>query len=96
MFGSPRHPYTLGLLGSVPRTDRPRTKLLRAISGQPPPMTMDDDGCAFRPRCHAAHAACAERPELADRGGGLAHRDACWLADGARREEAIADGAPGA
>jgi peptide/nickel transport system ATP-binding protein len=95
VFGSPRHPYTLGLLGSVPRTDRPRTKLLRAISGQPPPMTMGDDGCAFRPRCHAAHAACAERPELADRGGGPAHRDACWLADGARRApEEVADGAP--
>ena len=92
VFGSPRHPYTLGLLGSVPRTDRPRTKLLHAISGQPPPMTMGDDGCAFRPRCHAAHAACAERPELVDRGGGPAHRDACWLADGARME--VADGAP--
>jgi peptide/nickel transport system ATP-binding protein len=87
VFGAPRHPYTLGLLGSVPRTDRPRSKLLRAINGQPPPMTMDDDGCAFRPRCHAAHAACAERPELADRGGGPAHRDACWLME-------VADGAP--
>jgi oligopeptide/dipeptide ABC transporter ATP-binding protein len=85
VFGSPRHPYTLGLLASVPRTDRPRSALLRAISGQPPPMTMDDEGCAFRPRCHAAHAACAARPELAVRSGGPAHRDACWLTDDARR-----------
>jgi peptide/nickel transport system ATP-binding protein len=85
VFGSPRHPYTLGLLDSVPRTDRPRTKLLHAISGQPPPMTMRDAGCAFRPRCHAAFAACAERPELADRGGGPEHRDACWLTEDDRR-----------
>jgi oligopeptide/dipeptide ABC transporter ATP-binding protein len=95
VFGSPRHPYTLGLLASVPRTDRPRSRLLRAISGQPPPMTMGDDGCAFRPRCYAAHAACGERPELADRGGGPEHRDACWLAgDDRRAPEVVADGAP--
>ena len=83
VFGSPRHPYTLGLLASVPRTDRPRSTLLRAIDGQPPPMTAGDDGCAFRPRCYAAHAACAVRPELDDRGGGPLHRDACWLTDDA-------------
>ncbi len=95
VFDSPRHPYTLGLLASVPRTDRPRSALLRAIDGQPPPMTAGDDGCAFRPRCHAAHAACAVRPELEDRGGGPAHRDACWLTDDAlRAQEAVPDGAP--
>jgi peptide/nickel transport system ATP-binding protein len=95
VFGSPRHPYTLGLLASVPRTDRPRSALLRAIDGQPPPMTAGDDGCAFRPRCHAAHAACAVRPELEDRGGGPSHRDACWLTDDAlRAQEAVPDGAP--
>jgi peptide/nickel transport system ATP-binding protein len=95
VFGSPRHPYTLGLLASVARTDRPRRALLRAISGQPPPMTMEDAGCAFRPRCHAAHAACAERPELAVRGGEGSHRDACWLTDDARRSAPleVADGA---
>jgi oligopeptide/dipeptide ABC transporter ATP-binding protein len=96
VFGAPRHPYTLGLLASVPRTDRPRSRLLRAIDGQPPPMTAGDGGCAFRPRCHAAHAACAARPELADRGGGPAHRDACWLTGDARRSAPleVADGAP--
>ena len=94
IFGSPRHPYTLGLLASVPRTDRPRSTLLRAIKGQPPPMTRHDHGCAFRPRCYAAHAACAERPELEDRGGGPSHRDACWLTDDARRSPPpeVADG----
>jgi peptide/nickel transport system ATP-binding protein len=95
VFDAPRHPYTLGLLASVPRTDRPRRKLLRAIDGQPPPMTSGDDGCAFRPRCHAAHDACAVRPELIDRGGGPSHRDACWLTDDTlRSQEAVPDGAP--
>jgi oligopeptide/dipeptide ABC transporter ATP-binding protein len=96
VFGSPRHPYTLGLLASVPRTDQPRKALLRAIRGQPPPMTMDDEGCAFRPRCHAAHAACEARPELVVRSGGPAHRDACWLTDDSRRSAPpleVADGA---
>ena len=95
VFDAPRHPYTLGLLASVPRTDRPRSALLRAIDGQPPPMTSGDDGCAFRPRCHAAHEACRVRPELLDRGGGPSHRDACWLTDDTlRSQEAVPDGAP--
>ncbi len=51
VFAAPQHPYTIGLLGSVPRTDRPRTTLLSAIPGQPPAMTLADEGCAFRARC---------------------------------------------
>jgi oligopeptide/dipeptide ABC transporter ATP-binding protein len=77
VFARPRHPYTRGLLGSVPRADRPHVDRLEAIPGQPPAMTAPDAGCAFLPRCKLAQPACAERPELEDRGGGPLHRDAC-------------------
>jgi len=78
LFAHPRHPYTRGLLASVPRLDRPRAKLLEAIPGSPPSMTEPDAGCAFRPRCPLAAEVCAQKPELIDRGGGPAHRDACF------------------
>jgi oligopeptide/dipeptide ABC transporter ATP-binding protein len=78
VFAQPRHPYTRGLLGSIPRADRPRVGKLEAIPGQPPSMTGPDAGCAFRVRCALAQPACEERPELEDRGGGSLHRDACW------------------
>jgi oligopeptide/dipeptide ABC transporter ATP-binding protein len=78
LFAHPRHPYTRGLLASVPRLDRPRSKLLEAIPGQPPKMTDGDHGCAFRTRCPLAAPVCAENPELIDRGGGPTHRDACF------------------
>jgi oligopeptide/dipeptide ABC transporter ATP-binding protein len=77
VFALPRHPYTRGLLGSIPRADRSRIDRLVAIPGQPPSMTAPDAGCAFRVRCPLARPACEERPELEDRGGGPLHRDAC-------------------
>jgi oligopeptide/dipeptide ABC transporter ATP-binding protein len=77
VFGAPRHPYTRGLLTSVPRVDRPRPEALLAIPGQPPAMTAPDAGCAFRERCTHARAECEERPDLADRGGAPGHLDAC-------------------
>ena len=53
-----RHPYTIGLLASVPRMDRRRGQRLVPIAGQPPVLLRLDDGCAYRPRCHYASAAC--------------------------------------
>jgi oligopeptide/dipeptide ABC transporter ATP-binding protein len=59
------HPYTMALLRSVPRLDRPRRDRLDPIAGQPPNLTRLDRGCAFRPRCRFAAEACAhERPRL--------------------------------
>jgi oligopeptide/dipeptide ABC transporter ATP-binding protein len=51
LFGSPRHPYTLGLLQSVPRLDAPRGGRLRPIEGQPRDMLHAPDACPFQPRC---------------------------------------------
>jgi oligopeptide transport system ATP-binding protein len=51
LFGSPRHPYTLGLLQSVPRLDAARRARLQPIEGAPPNMLRPPTACPFRPRC---------------------------------------------
>jgi peptide/nickel transport system ATP-binding protein len=84
LFYDAQHPYTWGL-------DRPRPRRLTAIRGLPPSLIHLPAGCAFRPRCPHAFAACLERPELADRQGN-GHLDRCFLAPAdkaARRETAI-------
>jgi oligopeptide/dipeptide ABC transporter ATP-binding protein len=65
VYHRPRHPYTVALLRSVPRLDRPRQARLDPIQGQPPDLTRLDEGCAFRTRCRFAIEACAKsRPAL--------------------------------
>jgi len=59
IYHTPHHPYTMALLKSVPRLDRPRQARLDPIEGQPPDLTRLDQGCAFRPRCRFAVDACA-------------------------------------
>ena len=74
------HPYTLGLLHSVPRLDQPRKAKLDPIEGQPPDLARLDDGCAFRPRCRYAVERCAtEIPPLEPVTDG--HLSACWQKD---------------
>jgi oligopeptide transport system ATP-binding protein len=78
IYGDPRHPYTLGLLKSVPRLDQPRKEKLIPIEGMPPDLSRLPIGCAFRPRCTFAIDKCAEEvPPLLEIGG--AHRAACWV-----------------
>ncbi|HED65876.1 MAG TPA: ABC transporter ATP-binding protein [Planctomycetes bacterium] len=64
VFRSPAHPYTRGLLGSVPRLDGDPNRALDAIEGQPPDLAHLPGGCAFAPRCPGADAECAARPPL--------------------------------
>ncbi len=59
IFEQPSHPYTIGLLASVPRLDKPRGEPLVPIEGQPPDLFQLDLGCAYRPRCRWADEACA-------------------------------------
>ena len=74
------HPYTLGLLKSVPRLDQPRKEKLDPIEGQPPDLTRLGAGCAFRPRCRYAIERCAhEIPALEPVSEG--HTSACWQKD---------------
>ena len=80
IYGNPRHPYTRGLLRSVPRLDEPRRAKLAPIPGQPPDLSRLPAGCAFAPRCAHAVARCrVEAPELGSVGAG--HLASCWLAD---------------
>jgi peptide/nickel transport system ATP-binding protein len=90
---APQHPYTWGLLGSMPRVDGPRSARLRAIPGTPLTGVDRPEGCAFAPRCRYAHDACATRPELRRRAAAPGHLDACVLPDAAKaaaRSEAVA------
>jgi len=78
IYHDPRHPYTMALLRSVPRLDRPRQARLDPVEGQPPDLTRLDDGCSFRPRCRFAVEACAgSRPPLHQVGKGP-HFAACF------------------
>jgi oligopeptide/dipeptide ABC transporter ATP-binding protein len=77
VFAQPRHPYTIGLLNSVPRMDREAQDRLVPIEGQPPDLGHLDAGCAYRPRCRWALEDCAlSQPPLTDLGGG--QKAACF------------------
>jgi oligopeptide/dipeptide ABC transporter ATP-binding protein len=79
LYAAPRHPYTLGLLRSVPRLDEPRRARLAPIEGQPPDMTRLPPGCSFAPRCAFRVERCAEQvPPLEI--VSPAHLSACWEA----------------
>ncbi|MCH8478861.1 MAG: peptide ABC transporter ATP-binding protein, partial [Wenzhouxiangella sp.] len=62
LFATPRHPYTEGLLNSVPRLDRQRSGILNAIPGNPPNLLAIPEGCPFMGRCLYAWDRCGERP----------------------------------
>jgi oligopeptide/dipeptide ABC transporter ATP-binding protein len=78
LFDTPQHPYTVGLLGSMPRLHGQATRLA-AIAGQVPPPLPRPAGCAFAERCPFVQDHCrAEAPPLRDLGAG--HLSACWRA----------------
>jgi oligopeptide/dipeptide ABC transporter ATP-binding protein len=79
LFYDPQHPYTWGLLGSIPRLDRPRPDRLHSIKGSPPSLINLPQGCKFRPRCPHAFAKCTDEPQLANRVEEHDHLDRCWL-----------------
>ena len=76
LYANPRHPYTLGLLRSVPRLDEPRRARLDPIDGQPPDLTRLPAGCPFSPRCAYRVERCSEMPPL--EAVATAHTAACW------------------
>jgi oligopeptide/dipeptide ABC transporter ATP-binding protein len=86
VYGRPRHPYTLGLLRSVPRLDEPRRARLAPIEGQPPDLTRLPPGCAFAPRCAFRVERCTREIPGLERVGEAGHVAACWEA--MRLEEA--------
>jgi oligopeptide/dipeptide ABC transporter ATP-binding protein len=89
LFHRPQHPYTWGLLESIPRIDRARTERLHSIAGQPPSLLGLGEGCAFRSRCAYAHARCETTPPLEQRAGEPGHLDACWLDAGTKQRRGL-------
>jgi oligopeptide/dipeptide ABC transporter ATP-binding protein len=79
LFYDPQMPYTWGLLGSIPRLDRPRPDRLHSIKGAPPSLINMPEGCRFRPRCPHAFEKCFEEPPLENQVETPGHFDRCWL-----------------
>ncbi len=79
LYHEPRHPYTLGLLASLPRIDKRReqSRRLQSIGGLPPDLIGLPEGCPFRPRCHYAIDRCSENPPLLKVDNN--HEVACWV-----------------
>jgi oligopeptide transport system ATP-binding protein len=78
IFYNPQHPYTKGLLRSVPRLDLNREEPLTPIYGTPPDLLRPPKGCAFVARCESAMRVCQEfDPEMSD--VSRTQKSACWL-----------------
>jgi peptide/nickel transport system ATP-binding protein len=87
LFNEPEHPYAWGLLGSMPRFDKPPTARLLPIKGTPPSLIRVPTGCAFNPRCdfqeRVGSPCLQDRPDLIDNGRG--HLVACHIPSAERR-----------
>jgi peptide/nickel transport system ATP-binding protein len=87
MFGAPEHPYTWGLLRSIPRLDAPRGEELQPIPGRPPSLINLPGGCSFHPRCPYVRPRHREvDPGLEPVPGEPEHEVACLLESRRRRE----------
>ncbi len=81
LFEHPRHPYTMALLGALPRIDRRRDQRLNSIPGAPPNLLLEPRGCPFAPRCEYVIDHCrVERPPLFP--VSPTQRSACWVLAG--------------
>jgi peptide/nickel transport system ATP-binding protein len=88
IFKRPRHPYTWGLFGSLPRVNVTADRLVQ-ISGSPPSLLSPPSGCRFHPRCAYAFAPCpVQMPELAPTDGAPGHVQRCLLPEDVKRREA--------
>jgi peptide/nickel transport system ATP-binding protein len=88
LFARPLHPYTRGLLASIPKLSDIRTSRLSSIGGTPPEPGRRPKGCPFAPRCPLAEAICHERVPLLEPVGTPTHRVACWVAQRQMQEAA--------
>lgn len=78
LYKNPRHPYTLGLLGSIPRLDEDRPEKLASIEGLPPDLVDYPKGCPFYARCRYRLDRCLEAPPPLEPVG-VGHRAACYV-----------------
>ena len=87
LFYRPRHPYTWGLLGSLPRLNAEVERLVQ-IPGQPPSLLRPPKGCRFHPRCTYAMDVCRKELPPLEAASGPAHLQRCWLDDETKKREA--------
>ncbi|MBD0417521.1 ABC transporter ATP-binding protein [Tianweitania sp. Rool2] len=94
LFANPRHPYTVGLMQSIPRLDARDKTRLQPIRGLPPELINPPEACPFAPRCAYVKKACHDaRPPLLEVSRG--HMSACWFWDEVSRERSVVlTGAP--
>jgi len=86
LYSEPKHPYTVGLLASVPRLDLARKRKLSVIDGLPPNLARLPKGCSFCPRCYFAIDRCREeKPELEE--VGEEHYSACFRSGEVQRDK---------
>ncbi|MCW2497425.1 ABC transporter ATP-binding protein [Jatrophihabitans sp.] len=95
LFKDPMHPYTWGLLGSIPRIDQARPARLPTISGSPPSLLNPPAGCHFITRCPHRIDACHTEPELKSSAIGSLHRDRCLLPADEKRSLRVVNGSIG-
>jgi peptide/nickel transport system ATP-binding protein len=87
IFHAPEHPYTWGLLGSIPRMDSPRDEDLVPIQGRPPSLINLPTGCSFHPRCpYVRESHTQTEPQLSPIDGDPAHLVSCLLDSGTRKK----------
>ncbi len=85
LYGTPAHPYTIGLLASLPRLDMMREERLTSIDGMPPDLIVLPPGCPFAPRCSYVIDRCRkEKPPL--EAVAVGHKVACWIDLSTRRQ----------
>ena len=78
IFENPKHPYTMGLIASIPGLHQDKSKKLKPIPGSPPDMIHPPKGCPFAPRCPYACRVCVEE-QPPYYGVGEGHRSMCWM-----------------
>ena len=84
LFENPMHPYTRGLLNSLPKDDK--ESKLESIPGAVPHPAYLPQGCAFHPRCKDVMPRCQQQPPITNISNIVAHRTACWLYEGSIKE----------
>jgi len=88
LFNRPQHPYTWGLMGSLPRLEADLERLVQ-IPGQPPSLLRPPKGCRFHPRCPYVMSVCrTTEPELRPTQRDPAHLQACHLDEETKEREA--------
>lgn len=91
LFDHPKHPYTKGLIGSIPHLEYESHNRLYSIPGTVPTLQHMPDGCRFHTRCPYATEKCLEKPQLLSLNNQSDHKVRCWLYDEEQQQEATSD-----